>query len=324
MYDYNEFKDVNDWVVQSVRKNVHNCPIYRIEKFDISPNNIALDTVLLTRKNTNSTCTLNINTLLNEVANRKIGISNGSVLRHWRGWHHKDQRIKDELSLITEEYINNLILRQKLTGTNLGVVKNEKLGVYKYIYNKYLVVVYIPKDIVSNIDLSYFIRSHHLYSYKILKVVGTAGEIGTKLFSELRIKLLDLSDFDMSSLQKADSMFAGAVIDKIIFSKTNLLNNCNHMFARTCINNLDLTMFNTRHIKNYSAMFYKAQIQNLNISNWDILSESDISYMFCKASIMNLKGINNLKSAIKRTRKTDENTVLEYAEINGKSPNICH
>lgn len=98
-----------------------------------------------------------------------------------------------------------------------------------------------------------------------------------KMFDNIKVKNLDLKQFDVSVLEKLNGLFHSPqktfdTVDVTGWDITKAPNNSlSNVFRYANITNLiGLETWNTSNITNFTQVFFEAKIENLNISNWNI------------------------------------------------------
>ena len=126
------------------------------------------------------------------------------------------------------------------------------------------------------------------------RVKNMSYMFGLSTGSEKNIKSIDVSDFDTSSLELAESVFSYLIklssLDLSSFN-TQKVTSMRSMFANTTsLTNLNISSFNTQNVTNMANMFYNSRITSLDLRHFDTSKVTAMNAMFFSTS--NLTTLN--------------------------------
>ncbi|EAC8464481.1 BspA family leucine-rich repeat surface protein [Listeria monocytogenes] len=101
---------------------------------------------------------------------------------------------------------------------------------------------------------------------------------------------LDVSNFDTSNVTNMEFMFqqtAATSIDMSNFDTSNVTN-MRYMFQGSPVISLDVSNFDTSNVTDMSGMFYGSPATSLDLSNFDTSNVTDMGYMFSNSSVTSL------------------------------------
>ena len=166
----------------------------------------------------------------------------------------------------------------------------------------------IPDDVKyiykPNVALEYSYEKK-LYNYitnieGALKVVGGKNLVlAVSLFTNCKMRSLDLSSFNTSNVTDMREMFENCKAHSIDLSSfnTSKVTSMRRMFDQCKTNSLDLSSFNTSNVTDMQSMFAACTAQSLDLSSFNTSNVTDMRAMFdsCKAQYIDLTSFDTSK-----------------------------
>ena len=107
--------------------------------------------------------------------------------------------------------------------------------------------------------------------------------------------ILDLSNFDTSSVTDMSGMFSDIRVVNLDLSSFNTGNvtNMSSMFYNSKVTSLDLSSFDTKNVTNMSSMFSWSDATSIDLSNFDTSNVTSVDSMFCGAACVDTIDISH-------------------------------
>ena len=127
--------------------------------------------------------------------------------------------------------------------------------------------------------------NNNLNNYKIMQLVGLATTNG----------ILDLSNFDTSSVTDMSGMFSDIRVVNLDLSSFNTGNvtNMSGMFYNSKVTSLDLSSFDTKNVTNMISMFSWSDATSIDLSSFDTSNVTSVNGMFCGAACVDTIDISH-------------------------------
>ena len=252
-------------------------------------NNKIIDDIILINNNIYSSLIglkITIDNIINDINNKKDIIYINSQLKNINyiinGMNEDFKKIKSKLEQMKSVHIQNknLIKLDNLSTTSpnykdntnnnkadeINLAKNEIIC----IYNKKEDEIGILHDYNENIDF-WLDQAKNSYSE------------GKKNISESNIEIY-ISDKKIDFNYKYKSSEKGEI--KVLFKFIKLLTNTSFMFYKcSCLESIDLSLFNASDVDNMKNMFYEcSSLKSVNLTSFDSSKVQDMRSMFEKCS----------------------------------------
>lgn len=133
------------------------------------------------------------------------------------------------------------------------------------------------------------------------------------MFSQLKFKSLNISNWNAVSALSMDNMFKEVKIPKGInfgsYFNTSNVTSAKYMFDEATIDELNLSPMDVGKVENLHSAFHKSRIKRLDLSGWNTVSATDMAFMFS-----NMGELTELKlgSGFNTSNVTDMSYMFEH------------
>ena len=179
-------------------------------------------------------------------------------------------------------------------------------------YGTGIVTKLYDRDLNYNVDNFNLISNlnNNLNNYKIMQLYTLATTNGildlsnfdtssvtdmSGMFSDIRVVNLDLSSFNTGNVTNMSGMFAYSAATSLDLSSfdTSNVTNMSGMFAYSAATSLDLSSFDTSKVTIMAGMFSESKATSLDLSNFDTSDVTSVDGMFCNAACVDTIDISH-------------------------------
>ncbi len=179
-------------------------------------------------------------------------------------------------------------------------------------YGTGIVTKLYDRDLNYNVDNFNLISNlnNNLNNYKIMQLYTLATTNGildlsnfdtssvtdmSGMFAYSAATSLDLSSFDTKNVTNMSGMFAYSAATSLDLSSfdTSNVTNMSGMFAYSAATSLDLSSFDTKNVTNMCSMFSWSDATSIDLSNFDTSNVTSVDGMFCGAACVDTIDISH-------------------------------